>query len=83
VLTSSPQTDIRTLSSSVNITLARDCPDLPVILPSDLDISTVPEISDNDEDEEFESSEIGTLTLAQGGKEGEVVRDPLAPMIEA
>jgi hypothetical protein len=83
VLTSSPQTDIRTLSSSVNITLARDCPDLPGILPSDLDIGTVPEISDNDEDEDFEPSEMGALTLTPNLKDGEIVREPLATMIEA
>jgi len=83
VLTSSPQTDIRTLSSSVTITLARDCPDLPGILPSDLDIGTVPEISDNDEDEDFEPSELSALTLTPNMKDGELVREPVASMIEA
>jgi len=40
LLTSPPQTDVKSLSSSVNI--VRDCPDLPVVLPPDLDIGTVP-----------------------------------------
>lgn len=50
LLTSPPQTDVKSLSSSVNI--VRDCPELPILLPPDLDIGSIPEISDVD-DEDF------------------------------
>jgi len=80
VLTASPTTDLRTLSSSVNITLsARDCPDLPVILPGDLDIGTVPELDDNEDDGEFEPSDIAMPHTP--GKE-EAHDPPVASMVE-
>jgi len=75
ILTSSPQTDVRTLSTSVNITLARDCPDLPVILPGDLDIGTVPEISDDNDNDEDED-----LDISEPSKDS--AHSPLTPMVE-
>jgi len=72
ILTAAPGD--RPLSTSVNITLARDCPDLPVILPGDLDIGAVPEISDeNDEDDDLDILESSTKESA---------RSPLTPMVE-
>lgn len=62
LLTSPPQTDVKSLTSSVNI--VRDCPELPIILPPDLDIGTVPEISDADDDEEFTDITASPLTKA-------------------
>lgn len=76
LLTSPPQTDVKSLSSSVNI--VRDCPDLPVMLPPDLDISTVPEISDGDEEDDF--TELANDSPIM--KEGDMGRE-LLPMIEA
>lgn len=72
VLTSSP--DVKTLSTSVNITLARDCPDLPAILDGELDIGTVPEISD---DNEYNDDEDLDLEPSKGS-----ARSPLTPMVE-
>jgi len=79
LLTSPPQTDVKSLSSSVNI--VRDCPDLPVVLPPDLDIGTVPEInSDADEDD----SDFADLANASPLlKDSDMVRELLPTMIEA
>jgi len=72
ILTATPG-DVRSLSTSVNITLARDCPDLPVILPGDLDIGTVPEILDDNEDED-------DLDIIESSKDS--AHSPLTPMVE-
>lgn len=86
MLTASPQTDLSTLSSSVNITIPRDCVDMPALLSADLDIGTVPEISDN-EDEDLDAEVVGAMSLhTSSGKDsaGEgAARDPLTPMVEA
>jgi len=78
VLTTSPQ-DPTSLSTSVNI--LRDCPELPLVLPSDLDMGTVPEISDNEDDDEFDVTEVGVL-ITTPMKEVEIGRDSLHSIID-
>lgn len=91
LLTSPPSTDVKSLSSSVNI--VRDCPDLPVVLPPDLaDIGTVPEISDDaDDDDDFPNSpsdasspsHSNSLLSALKGADNDIVRELVPTMIEA
>jgi len=82
LLTSPPQTDVKSLSSSVNI--VRDCPDLPVVLPPDLDIGTVPEInSDADGDEDDSDFADGLSSASPIMKDTDMVRELLPTMIEA
>jgi len=77
VLTSSPS-DLASLSTSVNITLARDCADMPAILPSDIDLGSIPEMSDNEDDEE---ADMGVL-IPPPSKSSPPTRSPLTPMVE-
>jgi hypothetical protein len=89
LLTSPPQTDVKSLSSSVNI--VRDCPDLPVVLPPDLDIGTVPEISDEDDDfpdlgntsPTSPASPSSLLSMKGSSSDNDLVRELLPTMIEA
>ncbi len=40
-------------AEAVSVAL-RDCPELPMVLPSDMEMGSMPEISDGDDDEEFD-----------------------------
>jgi len=90
LLTAPPQTDAKTLSSSVNI--VRDCPSLPVVLPPDLqDIGQVPEISEDGDEDDDGFTELGSLhpddaspslLIKEGGSSADLPRE-LLPMIEA